>query len=427
MNSEDIFEAIGEIDDDLLAREERSDTTKRRNIFMKIGAVAASFAVVAAAVTYTVKHFTAYPPNNDSFPPTTDAVNGIPLKDNSLVLWNDGREYNNTDVIMQNSAYIWPWDCRKIHDQFGTIEFDGNRYGVRMAWVEGENLPTSMLAEKLGDGVGKGYDVYEEKEYTIDCEIFSIKGVADGHIAAVKYYGHDEIYVIIKEGMPEYDTLGDMISFLNLTENIVFAQFYHNEGKAQSALYGVDSDTSAEIWKLLAYCSDAKSVEEPYFSVWVDGVVSFTLNSKALGVDNMSFGITDSGYVVTNLMNYAHYFYIGEDAAAQIIEYTLAHKTEAPPATTFKLIGRITEVGEDYIKIDDSVMMKNEDDGMIFTVYATDMNVKRYLMRGFLHVGELVVITHEGIYADAPTVVTTAINLEEADYITKDGDVYIPE
>ncbi len=90
------------------------------------------------------------------------------------------------------------------------------------------------------------------------------------------------------------------------------------------------------------------------------------------------------------------------------------------------MIGTVTEIGDDYIKVDDTVMMKNPDDGIEFTVYANHTRIKRYIVSGFLKVGQTVLIEHGGIYSDEPTIVRTATSLYEA-YITDNGEAIIPE
>ena len=177
---------------------------------------------------------------------------------------------------------------------------------------------------------------------------------------------------------------------------------------------------------MIAEYSDAKLLSYPEN---FDGqkAVSFALNSEALGAYNLSLSVYDNGYILTNIENYGYCFYIGAEGADEIINYVLAHKTDAPGEKESEfLIGTVTEIGDDYIKVDDTVMMKNPDDGIEFTVYANHTRIKRYIVSGFLKVGQTVVIEHGGIYSDEPTIVRTATSLYEA-YITGDGEAIIPE
>lgn len=442
MKPEDIFDAVGKIDNELLDREEKITNKNWKNIFVRVGAVAASFAVIAMAMTYTVNRFTTYPPTENTTDGGTnnvlsgedttkanDELSTTPVTDD-YTLWVDDREYKDgAEPVIPNYAYEWPWECRELHSQFNTIMFNGNKFGVHAYWDGWEKgLTADMLVEKLGDGIGEGFDLYEEISYEIGCEIFSIKNVDPDQFVAIKYNGYDRIYVASTLDKPEYKTLGDMISSLNLTKNIAFSKFYHTpEVGVTPVLYGLSADASAALWQLIASYAHADCVGEPEWGYWADNEISLTLESSVLGMKNLSFTINRQGYIFTNLMRYAHYFYIGEDAAAEIIAFVLDNKADPPAPDTFKLVGHITEIGEDYIKIDDSVMMKNEEEGKIFTVHADDIKVKRYIMRDILSVGDLIVITHKGIYAESPTEVYTAIGLEEASHVSTDGEVYIPE
>ena len=71
-------------------------------------------------------------------------------------------------------------------------------------------------------------------------------------------------------------------------------------------------------------------------------------------------------------------------------------------------------------------MMKNPEDGIEFTVYATNMNIRRYIISGYLKVGDTVSIEHGYLLKDSYTEIRNARDLNEC-RITSNGQVLIPE
>ena len=88
--------------------------------------------------------------------------------------------------------------------------------------------------------------------------------------------------------------------------------------------------------------------------------------------------------------------------------------------------GTVTEIGENYIKVDDSILMKNAAEGIEFTVYAEHMNIRRYIISGYLKVGDTVSVEHGYLPKESYTEIRNATNLEEC-VITSGGEVLIPE
>lgn len=63
--------------------------------------------------------------------------------------------------------------------------------------------------------------------------------------------------------------------------------------------------------------------------------------------------------MATNILNYSCSYFIGKDAAEKIIEYAMNNSDEAefsPYALTVS--GTLTEIGNGYILIDDTVLCK---------------------------------------------------------------------
>ena len=117
------------------------------------------------------------------------------------------------------------------------------------------------------------------------------------------------------------------------------------------------------------------------------------------------------------------------DAAREIIDYVKAHMTEPLPGekdSVYYIAGTVTEKGDGYIKVDDSIMMKNPEDGLTFTIDVTDKKLGR-VCDALISVGDHVLITYDGrISEDGSLLVENAASIQKA-WITESGDVLIPE
>ena len=325
--------------------------------------------------------------------------------------WTDTRKRNNNIVIMsQMNARIWPWNCQEVYQQFTSVEYNGRTYIIRSH----NTLSKDKVNKKLGSSTMQGYDIYEDKTYSTTCGIYEIKGVDSSRFIAVKYQGYEGYYVF---NMRDYDppaTLDDLISALNLTETFPLTTIYYN-----SKHYGLSETDSEVLWDMFLKHKDAETLE--YENIpGGKKILAFVVVSEELGTDNLSWALYDDGYLRTNIDSYGYRYYIGKDAVDEIVKYALKHKMAEITDNTQYLIGNVTEIGEDYIKVDDSIMMKNPDDGVEFTVMANNMNIKRYIISGFLKKGQLVRITHTGIYAENHTVIENATMLEEV-ILTNNG------
>ncbi len=461
MKPDDILDAIGTVDDGLIEKA-RTPVKIHKNPHIKFVSLAAGFCIVLAGIFFmyhsgrneidientfansTESHgniivnstsnssdgtvyseVTETDTAESTVSPETEASAEQNTTEPPTVIqppcyWADTRERNNKVYFVENSARVWPWNCREIFDKFQQIEFNGKIFQTRASYY-GNDISREMIGEKLSTAVAEGYDIYEDKTHTAKCDVYEIKGVDSERFVAVKYQGYDEFYPFIQSEYNPPETLGELIEKLNLTETFSLTSFYYGE----TALYGLSEADSNYIWSVFAKHADAKT--EEYESAGNGRKsVSFPIFSQQLGANNLSWALYDNGYLKTNIENYGYAYYIGKDAVKEITDYVLKHKTGKIEKTKQFLVGTVTEIGEDYIKVDDSVMMKNPDDGIEFTIVADNMKVKRYIISGFLKVGKTVAIEHSGILAGNPTVVNTATNLEEVT-ITSNKDILIFE
>ena len=431
MKSKDLLSVLSLIDpDEILCQKERKNKTNLGK-FIKITAAAACFCLVlSAGIMFLPKMM----PHQDDIPQETDGettVSDYITPGISGYMWVDGRKRNDKESLVQNFGIEWPWNCREIYNQFGSMIYSGDKFISRVSNL-GEEIPTDMIGEKLGNAICYGQDYYTETIHELGCEVYEIQGVDSTRIVAVKYSEYDAYYPFISDEYNPPETFGELASALELNKNVLLDEFYYYTDVINSEKYRIGNGGSKKLWgKLLRYASGAECLDM-YDESYNETLIAFALNSNVLGVHNLSLALNKQGYLITNIENYGYYYYIGEEAVNDIISLALEYKYEYPSALepSVYITGIVTEIGEDYIKIDDSIMMENPNSGIEFTVYANHMNIKRYIISGFLKTGATVTVKHEGIWVDPSdkmsTEIKNAIDMYEV-IITDSGQVLIPE
>lgn len=103
------------------------------------------------------------------------------------------------------------------------------------------------------------------------------------------------------------------------------------------------------------------------------------------------------GYFATNIFDYEYSYFIGKEAAGQIISYVQKHSTETMSSTSLPTIsGTVTEIGNGYIMVDDTVLCKKSKAGKKYKVYTDDIKIRRWIESGELKEGDLVIVEYEG-------------------------------
>ena len=430
-NSRKFLEQMNELDDELIVRADESVIVNKNNRFNKkmIIIAAAILVICTISATAAALHFRGQSQDEKDTDEYGDVIQA-PISD---VYWVDTRERNNKDHLIQNSAIVWPWNCRDVYNQYTEVSINGKKYRSRSSYYGGEVF-ANQIGKKIADAEAKGYDEFgslnanKEIYHTKECEVFEIIGVDSNRILAVKYDGYDGYYAFMNDNQQAPATLGDLIDALDLTNNIKLNSFYYDEDQDhRDEHYALSNENSNALWNILKECSSAPiGSDEDYRNSYNSTMeLSFAITSSTLGVYNLSFSFTADGYLRTNIENYGYIYNIGKEAAGKIIDLALKNKLVILIPEKQYLVGTVTEIGEDYIKINDSALMKNADDGIEFTVYATNMNIRRYIISGYLKVGDTVQVTHGYLPKDSYTEIKNAVDLYEC-IITSGGNVLIP-
>lgn len=367
MKTSRITHAVGYIDGDLI-KSAAGDTKKSaRTVLIRWTSVAACFIVFIIAGTLLL--------------PTFSGGNSITI---------GGVERNYTYMINgSESGFIFPWEYLLPYEKYTTVKYGGKEYQTR-----GNAIGENLLGDTLGTCSTKGFDVYTNKTYTDSFEIRKINGVSEDKLVAVGMDGNYYVYANDDKQAPA--TLGELLDAYNLTETLRLCQFSMNDGYKEKGDYRL-SDGSY-ILQVLAECRNAEAYAQA--DQWKRGdrdYLSFTATSEALGVYKKVFYITEDGYIATNIFNYKYVYFIGAEKARQIIAYAKDHAVETEREQyEYTIGGVITEIGDGYLLIDDSILCKNKEDSMVFRISTEDLQIRRYLECRSFKVGDTVAVKFRG-------------------------------
>ena len=348
---------------------------------------------------------------------------------------DDTRERKNLHIVPQEAAIEWGWEDMTDGERYTNLDLDGKTYRMR-------GTVTNYLGEWLAGGEAYGFAWDQNNaRHAVPCEIYSLTFSPDHSVVAVQFEGSSEIYRF--ECEREFDppkTLGEFMETRKLSEVLPLTTLYYERregGSSVSDRMALSAGHSDEVWAILEKYGDASfinpSFEESFSIQHYDRErIGFSATSEVLGIRNLSFAINDNGYLITNIEHYGYYYHIGTDAAREIIDYVKAHMTEPLPEekhAVYQIVGTVIEEGDGYIKVDDSIAMKNPEEGMVFTVITTDKRLSRVL-KYLVGKGSTVLITYDGrvnsTSAEDTLLIENASRLQDV-WIDGNGDAWIPE
>ena len=397
MKTPRISDAIGNLPEDLVNGAVTYKRTSKKKSFIKWGSIAACFMVMVMAAALIVPMFNSGDPIS---------IGGIDRDYKGAISGSEG------DIEL-------PWEYKLTYEKFYTVKYNGNDYRTRTRAIN-----ESLLGEVLGTCTAQGVDSYTDKTYTETFNVRKIKGVSEERMIAV---GMDnEYYVYFNDEVKCPATFGELLDAYNLSETLPLVKFSVNEGYKEKGYYQITDDEY--IWQVLSECRNAEFYAEN--DKWDRGdrnYLSFTATSEELGVYKRVFYITEDGYVSTNVFNYSYVYYIGEDAANKIIIHAKSNATEAEREQyEYTLAGTITEIGDGYILLDDTVLCKDKNDGMVFKVLTEDLIIRRYLECTNIKVGDTVAVKFQTeIVLEEDNTVSGAISMYKGK--VTDSGMAVPE
>lgn len=422
--------------DVLRRRDEAVAAQAKKNRSIRRVALAASVCLVTVGVTAGIWGGMVLNRPNDgtteiggTTKPTPEIQTDAPVNG---AFWDDLRERKDINVMIPETSIEWGWEDMTDSERYTNLDLGGKTYRMR-------GTVTNYLGEWLESGEAYGFAWDQDNaRHGIPCEIYAMTFSPDHSVVAVQFEGSSEVYRFERER--EYDppkTLGEFMETRKLSEVLPLTSLYHERWDGGSSKYdkfALSAEHSDGVWAILEKYGDAPFTEnssEESFNIhhYDKERIGFSATSEVLGIRNQSFAVNDNGYIITNIEQYGYNYFIGVDAAREVIDYVKAHMTDPLPeekAPVYYIVGTVTEKGDGYIKVDDSIMMKNPEDGLTFTIDVTDKKLGR-VCDAQISVGDHVMITYDGrISEDGSLLIETAVSIQEA-WITENGDVLIPE
>ena len=134
--------AIGNLDEDLV--EAAAECKKKQNHLLKLGSIAACFALFVIAGTAILP---------------------------SLFGGDGGTTDKYKDFIQTGeSAIIWPWEYQTVYEKYTELKYDGIEYLGR-----GREVSASHVGEIIGNHTVVGYDeINSGKKYTEEFEVYKL-------------------------------------------------------------------------------------------------------------------------------------------------------------------------------------------------------------------------------------------------------------
>ena len=230
-------------------------------------------------------------------------------------------EYGDDATSTEMTTKITPWDELSITGKYNEIEFNGDRYSTKNQTIDSE-----LLLENLGSYKAIGLDEINDKLYETQVTAYSIKNLSKNAVIAINFESTSEFYVATN---PFYSpaTLGDFITDLNLKENLTFGLVRYDNSRGMGDDYVQETieltDLKAEmVWEKLLDNPALKNV----YSIedwWHFDKMNISVNLQLLGYRNFSFGVTEDGYITTNILDTGKAFYIGPQKAKEFMDYLL--------------------------------------------------------------------------------------------------------
>ncbi|MBR3767035.1 MAG: hypothetical protein IKL10_02210 [Clostridia bacterium] len=314
MKREDISKVISNIDDSFI--EEAAVPQKKKSIAPRYIGIAASFAVVIliGAVILGINRFVAPSPLDNGEETTVKNLlePGIGEQTGSETVTEPAIEIapafpeNEMAVIPQWVDLITPEKYREV--KVGDITYSTQNYEIT------EDNVLSFLA----DAEMSGYDIYEDKTYTINAKVYSIKNINSECAVAVKIGDENKYYVYVNVWyVPE--TLQELIDALNLRETLSFGKAYADriENNEQTDIIYADFDDSI-VWDMIL---DDTTVKNIAYDRFYEKIVGISVDIPLLGYKNISLGVTKDGYIITNILGTQKCFFIGAEKAEAFGKY----------------------------------------------------------------------------------------------------------
>lgn len=328
MKKEKISEIISLTDDRFI--EEAAVIKKRPVKIFRYAGIAACLAVaVVAGVVISQSDFVTPPPVSTET--TTGNESGGGKNTQEITPSPEIVTTPAIEIVTEAEMMISPkWDDRITSDKFPEVMLGEIPYASQRTEIAAENIGSF-----LSDAVMSGYDIYEDKTYTINAKIYSLKNISTDCAVAVKIGDEDKYYVYINVWYTP-ETLGDLIDDIDMKNTVSFGKAYKDytdyDKKEFVSVVFADFDDSI-VWNMILSDTGIKNIEYDRFK---EMLISVSVDIPLLGYKNISLGVTKDGYIVTNIMSTQKCFFIGTEKAEAFEAYISENVAFKEMATVYE-------------------------------------------------------------------------------------------
>lgn len=316
-NTKRLFTAFSNIDTDMISSAAPGTHSKQPAAWKKWLPTAACFAL-AAVIGVAAWQMNAGDPVIDD---QNDHSHHTAAEDTNIA---------STALTNAEIAVVPRWDEMTLTQKFGEFTVGEERYSSRAAAID-----AAKVGEKLGEATSQGFDIYTDATYTASLTYHKITGISIKCALAVRFtdQGDDGYYVYVNSWYrPE--TLEDLISDLNLRENMTFGDFratgFNSEGNYETVRFQDPDDQI--VWDHLLSDTTLKNVYNQ--TAWYGSILSVSVDIPLLGYENISLWLTEDGHLVTNILDTGKAFFIGEESVQEFLLYVVTHCTDREVTVT---------------------------------------------------------------------------------------------
>lgn len=313
MKKEKISEIIS-LTDDRFIEEAAVVTKKPKHIFRYVGLAACLAVAVVAGIVISQSDFVTPPPISTE--ETTGNESGGGKNTQEIVPAPEIVTSPAIEIVTEAEMMLAPkWEDRITSDKFPEVMLGEKTYTSQRTEIAAENIGSF-----ISDAVMSGYDIYEDKTYTINAKVYSVKNISTDCAVAVKI-GDESVYYVYINVWYTPETLGDLIDAIDMKNTVSFGKAYKNytdyDKNEHVSVVFADFDDSI-VWNMILSDTSIKNIEYDRFQ---DMLISLSVDIPLLGYKNISLGVSKDGYIVTNIMSTQKCFFIGTEKAEAFEKY----------------------------------------------------------------------------------------------------------
>lgn len=304
--NEYLHDALEEISDEKIAEAVMGRKRKRLTV-LKAACAACVVIAVAAAVVHTGS---GRPKNDDRTQCQADALTAAAANVAGGEAVPGGAEISREKK----------WDEKEDNEKYIQLSFNGKTY-----LSTGMKAEQTEIGDQLGTATAEGSDIYTNKSYETECEVYSAGGFGSEFLVAVKFGSDGKFYPYKSENYFPSD-LGGFCEALNFFENIEFDRDVilssdSDVSGSQIRLYDGETLINAACG-LLKNNGSAKALEYASENMPADGVrvLEFGVSSPLLSRYSLFLSVSEDGYIMTNLVDVGVSFFVGKDTVKPLFE-----------------------------------------------------------------------------------------------------------